>query len=133
MRQVKHGSCVCGAVRYAVEGPLRAVIACHCVECRKQSGHFVAATAAADADLSIEGAEYLTWYAASDRAKRAFCRQCGSALFWKENGSGNTSIMAGSLDGATGLAIDHHIYCAEKGDYYRIDDDLPRYDRERRS
>lgn len=39
------GGCMCGAVRYAVHGPLRNVITCHCEQCRRSSGHFVAATA----------------------------------------------------------------------------------------
>ena len=39
------GGCLCGGVRYAVTGPLRDIIACHCEQCRRSSGHFVAATA----------------------------------------------------------------------------------------
>ncbi|WP_442475962.1 GFA family protein [Roseovarius litorisediminis] len=38
------GSCQCGAVRYEVAGPLRQVVGCHCSQCRKTSGHYVAAT-----------------------------------------------------------------------------------------
>ena len=36
--------CLCGVVRYEVRGPLRPVIACHCTQCRRTSGPFVAAT-----------------------------------------------------------------------------------------
>ncbi|MDQ7071565.1 MAG: hypothetical protein Q9M48_12655 [Rhodobacterales bacterium] len=38
------GGCNCGRVTYRVRGPLRPVIACHCSQCRKASGYFVAAT-----------------------------------------------------------------------------------------
>ncbi|WP_428977567.1 GFA family protein [Oricola cellulosilytica] len=106
---------------------MRDIIYCHCTQCRKQSGHFVAATSCADSELSIEGAEYLTWYAASAEAKRGFCRTCGAALFWKRNESGRTSIMAGSFDIPSGLKASHHIFVADKGDYYEIADRLPQY------
>lgn len=121
---MRTGGCHCGAVRYAVDGPLREVIYCHCGQCRKQSGHFVAATRCADAALSVTGAGNLTWYASSPTARRGFCRQCGSLLFWKAQDSEGTSIMAGSLDSPTGLVESHHIFVADKGDYYRIDDRL---------
>ena len=80
-----HGSCLCGSVKYRVDGPLREVVACHCQQCRKQSGHFYAATDCTDDDLTIEDGGALTWYAASDFAKRGFCKKCGSALFWRRN------------------------------------------------
>ncbi|QKV17659.1 GFA family protein [Oricola thermophila] len=121
------GGCHCGAVRFSVIGPVREVIYCHCEQCRRQSGHFVAATACDDDLLSVSGAENLTWYAASDVAKRAFCKTCGSLLFWKANGGSRTSIMAGAFDKPTGLVAGHHIHIADKGDYYEIADGLPQY------
>lgn len=122
---MKTGGCHCGAVRYTMTGPLRDVIYCHCTQCRKQTGHFVAATRILDDALSITGADELTWYAASSDAKRGFCRHCGSLLFWKAEGSDMTSIMAGSLDLPTGLTASHHIFAADKGDYYELADGLP--------
>lgn len=116
------GSCLCGAVRYRAEGPLRPVIACHCRQCRKTSGHFVAATSALRKDVVIEGA--LRWYSSSAEARRGFCPICGSSLFW--DGAGDRlSIHAGSIDGPSGLATAAHIFCADRGDYYEIDGDLP--------
>ena len=121
------GSCLCGAVRLRIDGPMRPVSFCHCTQCRRQSGHFVAATAAADADMTIEGDESISWYAASDAARRGFCSTCGSLLLWKSKGSDRTSIMMGCLDKPTGVTGRKHIFCAEKGDYYEIDDGLPQY------
>ncbi len=40
------GGCLCGAVRYEVQGPLRDVLICHCEECRRWHGHVSATTAA---------------------------------------------------------------------------------------
>ena len=47
------GGCLCGGVRYEVDGPLRDVVACHCSQCRRTSGHFVAATRAPTARLRL--------------------------------------------------------------------------------
>ncbi len=126
-----HGSCHCGAVKYTVIGKLRDVLACHCNQCRKQTGHFYAATSADDNDLTIEGEDNLTWYSASADAKRGFCSTCGSALFWKGNGRNETSILAGSLDDEAGIKLSTHIYVADKGQYYEINDDLPKFDQSR--
>lgn len=122
------GSCLCGRVRFTAAGPLRGVIFCHCTQCRKQSGHHYAATDVADGDLTLTGSENITWYVASDRARRGFCRTCGSALFWKANGSARTSILAGAFDKPSGLAGERHIFVAAKGDYYDIADGLPQDD-----
>jgi hypothetical protein len=119
------GGCLCRGVRYTVSGPLRPVIACHCEACRRTSGHHVAATAAPRARIRIDGA--VRWYASSPRARRAFCPVCGSNLFFDGPG-GHLSIFTGTLDPPTGLKLAGHIYCAEKGDYYAITDDVPRVD-----
>lgn len=121
------GGCLCGAVRYAVDGPMRDALACHCTTCRKQSGHFIAATAAARADLTIEGADRLTWFSATPGFRRGFCSICGSHLFWDRDGSPDMSIFAGSLDGPTGIRVSAHIFVAEKGDYYEIGDGAPQH------
>jgi hypothetical protein len=128
MVEINKGGCLCGAVRYTVAGPLRGVVYCHCSQCRRQTGHYYAATNVADDRLEVEGAENLTWYAASDFAKRGFCRHCGSVLFWKHNELDQTSIMAGGFDSPSGLAGEAHIFVADKGDYYEIADGLPRFE-----
>ena len=116
------GSCNCGAITFTVDGPLRPVVACHCTQCRKASGHHFAATSAKRENVRISGD--VTWYASSETARRGFCPICGSNLFW-DGPSENLSILAGSLDGTTGLKLIGHIYCADKGDYYDITDGLP--------
>jgi hypothetical protein len=119
------GSCLCGGVRFEVTGPLRPVVACHCVQCRKTSGHYVAATSALTDHLRFAADESLRWYRASTTARRGFCSVCGSSLFWAQDGGPRMSIHAGALDGATGLAVIGPIFCADKGDYYALPDDLP--------
>lgn len=120
------GGCLCGAVRYEVRGPLRAVVNCHCAQCRRTSGHFVAATATRPEDLVLIESEGLRWYGSSPTARRGFCQTCGASLFWEPVTGGQISIMAGTLDSPTGLETVAHIFVGDAGDYYAIDDDLPR-------
>lgn len=117
---MKTGSCLCGAVAFELHGPLDDVIACHCGQCRKMTGNYWASTHTADADLKITREDTLKWFASSDGAKRGFCAQCGSSLFWKRNGENITSICVGSIDGKTGLKLGGHIFTADAGDYYVI-------------
>ena len=117
---MKTGSCLCGAVAFEISGPMDDVIACHCSQCRKMTGNYWASTHVADADLKFTQQEGLKWYTSSAEAKRGFCKECGSSLFWKMTGAKRTSICAGSIDGKTDLKLGGHIYCASAGDYYEI-------------
>jgi hypothetical protein len=124
-KDTRTGSCLCGAVRFKTRGVLRGVVYCHCSQCRKQSGHIYAATNVPDANIAIEGGDGINWYQSSPEARRGFCRICGSALFWKRDGSDYVSVLAGSFDQPSGLEGARHIFVADKGDYYAINDELP--------
>jgi|SRR6056297_858158 len=123
MEKTVTGSCLCGGVTFTVEGRLRPVIACHCTQCRKTSGHHVAATACDDDHLRFTKCDTLHWYR-SEKAERGFCARCGGNLFYRPFQGHTTSIMAGALDAPTGLTLTHHIHCANKGDYYDLADGL---------
>jgi hypothetical protein len=119
---VHSGSCLCGAVAYEVRGNLRNAVGCHCGQCRKTTGHYLAATAARHDAFRLTRDEGLAWYRSSDTAKRGFCRTCGSTLFWQGDGRDYIAIAAGSLDPPTGIRLEGHIFCDDKGDYYEITD-----------
>lgn len=121
------GSCLCGGVRFAVDGLLNDVAACHCSQCRKQSGHYWAAATVPRATLSMIADEPLRWYQSSASARRGFCAQCGSFLFWEPTGSDRIDIAMGAFDGPTGTRLETHIFVAEKGDYYDVSDTLPQH------
>jgi hypothetical protein len=107
-------------VKFEVHGDLRPVVACHCNQCRKQTGTYMSATAAQDSGLKLVEDRGLKWFRSSDMARRGFCSECGSVLFWKGDGRDYTSIAAGSIDGKTGAPLDGHIFCDDAGDYYEI-------------
>lgn len=122
------GSCLCGKIHFKIDELIRDVVMCHCQQCRKQTGHLVAATRINDNALELTGEEHLTWFAASNDAKRGFCTHCGSVLFWKGSNTTTTAVMAGSLESPTGLETTSHIFTAFKGDYYDIADGLPQHE-----
>jgi hypothetical protein len=121
------GACLCGSVRFEIHGPLRDSLACHCSQCRKTSGHYWSATQCRLEDLHWVQDAGLTWFRSSERARRGFCRHCGSSLFWQLDGHGFISIGTGTLDGPTGLSTLGHIYVKDKSDYVDIAPGSPQW------
>ena len=119
------GSCLCGAVRVEVAGELRPPDACHCSQCRRQSGHFWASTDVPRAAVTVHGGEAVTWYRSSEKVRRGFCSTCGSFLFWDPIGRDTISIAMGAFEQPTDTRLARHIFVADKGDYYDIADGLP--------
>ncbi len=125
------GGCLCGAVRYEVRGSLHDVVNCHCQMCLRIHGHYGAYASVARKDFSFLMDDTLQWYRSLEddsdgNVYRGFCSQCGSSLFWKVKGKGEMSIAAGSLDQPTNLKTAAHIWVSTAGDYYEINDDLPK-------
>jgi hypothetical protein len=72
---MRTGGCLCGAVRYSLEGEPFHVGRCHCADCRKESGSTYTIYGQWPLEsFSLEG-EYATYDG------RSFCPQCGSSLF----------------------------------------------------
>jgi hypothetical protein len=127
------GRCICGAVAFEVRGELRDVLLCHCTECRRWAGHFWAATAARFDELEFSEERGLRWIDSPDSAygaRRGFCGECGSSLFWQAPGSDRISIAAGCLDAPTGIRTMGQIWVDSAGDYYELDERIPSHARE---
>jgi hypothetical protein len=118
---------MCKAIRFTVSSELKPPDACHCIECRKFSGHFSVATDVPKTAVEIFGAENITWYHSSPKVRRGFCSVCGSTMFFDPPGKDWIGIYMGAFDEPTKTHIELHIYVAEKGDYYEISDGLPQY------
>jgi hypothetical protein len=123
------GSCLCGAVSFEVAGTLPPPDACHCTQCRKQSGHYFVSTDVPRADLTVHGAENVTWFRSSEKVRRGFCSTCGSSLFWDPIQKDTIAIAMGAFDRPTGTKLGMHVFVSEKGDYYDILDGLPQNQR----
>lgn len=131
MQSAHRGSCLCGNVSFEVEGALGVPDACHCKQCRKQSGHYFASSNVKRHALTVHGAEHVKWYQSSDKVRRGFCSNCGSTLFWDPLSQKHdwTSIAMGALDTPSEVQLGLHTFVAEKGDYYQIGDGLPQNQR----
>ena len=119
------GSCLCGAVTFDVTGDLPPPDACHCTQCRKQSSHYFVSTDVPRSALTIQGADKVTWFRSSEKARRGFCSACGSLLFWDPFEKDWTGVAMGAFESPTGTRLRVHIHVADKGDYYDIADGLP--------
>src|SRR5262245_56640111 len=122
------GRCICGAVAFEVTGPLRDVVQCHCTECRRWAGHAWAASEAMEKVRGFAGAGGVRWCGRPKRgwdARRGFCAECGSSLFWQVPGSDDVSIAAGCLDATTGVRTTHQVWVQSAGDYYDLDESIP--------
>jgi hypothetical protein len=117
-------------VSYVVSGPLRPVLDCHCERCRRFTGHHLAATSTAVADVVIEDpSAQLTWFPVPG-AEYGFCRTCGGSLFWRAEAWPDViSICAGTLTPPTGLRTVQAWWVSQASDYF-VRPDLPELDTE---
>ncbi len=122
-----HGSCLCGAVSFEVQGDLPGPDACHCGACRKHSGHYFASTDLPRSAVTIRGEQNVTWFQSSDKARRGFCSTCGSSLFWDPLSRDWIGLAMGAFDTPTDTHLAVHIFVAEKGDYYDIGDGVDQF------
>ncbi|QRM54847.1 GFA family protein [Sinorhizobium sp. BG8] len=92
------GGCQCGAVRYRAEGTLGDPHLCHCRMCQKAAGnYFMPLANASRATLTITRGEP-AWFSSSAVARRGFCRDCGTPLFYDMPGETFINLVLGSLD-----------------------------------
>jgi hypothetical protein len=96
--EIHEGGCGCGAIRYRAVGEPNSTNTCACSQCTRQTGAPLGAFASFPLDrfeiLSGEPASYRS----SDFAVRQFCPACGSALFWRRDGSAELDVFIGTLD-----------------------------------
>jgi hypothetical protein len=119
------GSCLCGAVKFEVEGDLPGPDACHCTQCRKTSGHYWASTDVKRSALKVDGEFNVAWFRSSENVQRGFCSTCGASLFWDPIGKDWIAVAMGAFDAPTDTRLAKHIFVADKGDYYELKDGLP--------
>ena len=119
MTELRHGRCLCGAVRVSVANPAQDLSVCHCSMCRRWSGSSPSLMVP-EAALAVQGAEHVKAYTSSDWAERTFCDRCGSALWYRMTAEGaprDYYMAAGLLDDLSGMSVGHEIYvdCRPEG------------------
>ncbi len=129
------GSCLCGGVRFEIDGTLTPIQHCHARRCRKASGSAFAAEAAAERTALrwTQGEDLITTWEAPllhdpPPYRRAFCRVCGSPLPAPLEGTDFVVLQAGVLDEPFPARLFRHVFVAQHAPWYAIEDDLPRFD-----
>jgi len=120
------GECLCGGVKFETRDPAH-IDACHCGMCQKWSGVFIGADYRKSDDVRITSDETLKWFESSDWAKRGFCSECGSSLFYRlQQTEDFWAVCAGALDLPNGLKLGKEIFIDEKRDYFALSGNHPR-------
>lgn len=120
------GQCLCGAITFETAAVPQGASVCHCSQCRRQSGHLWASAFVPKNMLDITGP--VRWYNSSASAQRGFCPTCGTFLFWQAHDEQTISFALGAVDKPTGITLEKHIFYEDRGDYYTINDPLPKKD-----
>ena len=130
MSETHRGSCLCGQVRYEVEGDFEHFFLCHCGHCRKDTGSAHAANLFATAARLtwLCGREQVTTYRLpATRHARCFCAVCGSALPYAQEGGGLLAVPAGSLDSELRRHPDAHIFASSRAGWDHELERLPAF------
>lgn len=116
------GGCLCGAVRFTARLPGTNFGACHCEMCRRWTGSALLGITVPEGDVAWRGVEHIATRQTSTWAMRAWCRECGSGLYFKvtDGGpySGGVELPIGLFDDADGLVMTNEIYIDHKPDSY---------------
>lgn len=115
-----HGSCLCGAVRFEVQGEFEHFFLCHCHYCQKDTGSAHAANLfSSQAQLRwLSGDSDVTRFQLTGtRHSRSFCRHCGSALPTLSDDGALLTVPAGSLDSKVTTAPTAHLLMASRADW----------------
>jgi len=123
------GKCLCGAVRYAVEGPFLYAGYCHCSGCRARTGSAFSAFAGIERDkLRVtSGADSIATFALNPDNIVSFCRLCGASPFSLVHDAAFFHVTLGTLVDDPGIRPTIHIFVGSKAPWHEITDALPRY------
>lgn len=128
MKQIiADGGCLCGAVRYTVNGEVLWSGHCHCESCRRQTSSPVASFfCVKEQDMMFHG-DNIGTHASSEGVERGFCRSCGSAVYYMNNQRpGEIDLHAMTLDNPDMFEAQAHYHWNEKLPWLEIHDNLPK-------
>ncbi len=124
-----HGSCLCGKVRYEIDGALGQVDHCHCTFCQKSHGAAFGSYAEVNPKTFrwIGAADTVGRYQSSSHSARLFCRNCGSSLVAEIDGGKMMAVTLGTIDDIPALPKGFHMFVRSRAPWHEINDDLPQY------
>lgn len=124
------GSCLCGGVRYAIDGELGDFGYCHCTSCRKASGSGHGANAPVERARFrlLAGQSLVREFESSPGKHRAFCGTCGSPLYaYLAQTKDVLRVRLGSLDTPFDKRPRAHTWVSDKAPWEPIEDAIPQF------
>ena len=124
------GQCLCGGVRFEINGELAPIQICYCKQCQRAQGTALATNipVALSSFRLICGKELIRGFESSPGKQRCFCGVCGSPLYSKRESLPNVlRIRAGLLEGALATRPVEHFHTSSKPNWWQICDDLPQH------
>lgn len=123
MNDIKRtGQCLCGAVRFAAEKVPPSAGVCHCEMCRRWTGSALIGVIVGKNEITWAGADHIATRRTSSWARRAWCRVCGTALYFEVTAdspyAGRLELPIGIFDDPNGFEITNEIYIDHKPDSY---------------
>lgn len=118
------GGCLCGTVRFEIDGAVGPITCCHCSKCRRASGSSftAAASVAAESFRVVAGADHVSEYESSPQYRRTFCSSCGSQLWGRRDQLPTIFVRAGGLDADPGSRVAAHFMMDSKASWLEGDD-----------
>ena len=113
----KKGSCLCGGVQVVSRAFSKLVGACHCKICTKWGGGPLLGVDCGS-DVSFEGQENISVFNSSAWAERAFCKKCGTHLFYRLQENNQYFMPIGLFNNCEDVIFDHQIFIEEKPEFY---------------
>ena len=124
------GSCLCGDIAFAIDGPIETMAHCHCSMCRKFHGSAFATfgTTAPEHFNWVRGAQRIRSYRSSAQGYRPFCPRCGSAVPMHGEDLPFAVVPMGNVAEDPGTRPQLHFFTSSMAPWHSIVDDLPRHD-----
>jgi hypothetical protein len=125
------GGCHCGAIRYEITGePLNNTL-CHCRDCRRSAGAPTVAWLMLPGDRFRVAQGTPRVHASSEHARRHFCGDCGTGLFYTNDAilPGLVDVQSATLDDPEAYPATDHIQVAERLSWMTTAHALPTHER----
>ena len=126
------GSCLCGAVAYAIDTPPLLARNCHCTRCQRarSAAHAANMFVAADGLRFTRGEDQIASYKVPEaqRFMQTFCRTCGSPVPRIDRDRNMAVVPMGSLDDHPSVIPEAHIFVGSRAPWFTIADDLPQFE-----
>jgi hypothetical protein len=125
------GSCLCGAVKFEINGEIQDIIHCHCSQCRKAQGTAFATNGNVNKNdfTFLSGENNLTGYEFTHGQTKYFCKTCGSPIMSKTISKPNQiRVRLGTIISDIDEKPKAHIFVTSKANWENIADDLPQYE-----